>query len=226
MLLMASPVNNFRREQFGGTIGGPIKRDKAFFFFASENIRERLTRANLSRQVGPTPCPIGAPTIQANETLINSNSDCQRLALLSFFRASRSQEEGLPINRPIRNNALLGKIDVDFNSNHRLPLTQTDYAKNETGRWVPTYGIRHGMKAPRNNASMQTSFHNVGNPSEGFHFTMQVKNERDPLESKVPADTAMGGSRSRKHVALAMRLSRNEVDETFWGPRLKITFRS
>src|SRR5688500_7653176 len=93
------PLTDFRREQFGGTIGGPIKRDKAFFFFASENIFERLTRSNLSIQVGDTPCPVQSPTILANEALINGNADCQRLALLSFFRASRNQEEGLPINR-------------------------------------------------------------------------------------------------------------------------------
>src|SRR5436190_20252391 len=42
------PLKDFRREQFGGTVGGPIKKNKAFYFFAFEGIRERLTRANLS----------------------------------------------------------------------------------------------------------------------------------------------------------------------------------
>ncbi|HEV2274421.1 MAG TPA: carboxypeptidase regulatory-like domain-containing protein, partial [Acidobacteriaceae bacterium] len=33
------PRANFRFNQFGGTVGGPIKRDKTFFFFAYEGLR-------------------------------------------------------------------------------------------------------------------------------------------------------------------------------------------
>jgi hypothetical protein len=73
------PLTDFHREQYGATIGGPIKRDKAFYFFAFEGIRENLERANLSEPIGSTPCPIAAPTILANEALINGNDDCQRL---------------------------------------------------------------------------------------------------------------------------------------------------
>src|SRR5947207_885168 len=32
------PLEGFHREQFGGTVGGPIKRDKAFYFIAVEQI--------------------------------------------------------------------------------------------------------------------------------------------------------------------------------------------
>src|ERR671938_1529411 len=54
------PLKGFHREQYGGTIGGPIRKEKAFYFFAFEGIREKLERANLSEPIG-TPCPIAAP---------------------------------------------------------------------------------------------------------------------------------------------------------------------
>ena len=39
-----TPLTDFNRKQFGGVIGGPIKKDKAFFFVAYEQILEDLTR--------------------------------------------------------------------------------------------------------------------------------------------------------------------------------------
>ena len=96
------PLRDFHREQFGGTIGGPIKQDKAFYFFAFEGIRENLTRDNLSAQIGDTPCPVPTPTIGANEALINSNGDCQRLALTQFIKTTRNQVEDLPVDHRSR----------------------------------------------------------------------------------------------------------------------------
>src|SRR5438034_10684712 len=63
------PLKDFRREQFGGTLGAPIVKDKAFFFLALEAIRENLQRPNLPEPIR-TPCPVSAPTIPATEALI------------------------------------------------------------------------------------------------------------------------------------------------------------
>ena len=101
------PLTDFHREQFGATVGGPLVRDKAFFFGAFEGIREHLQRSNLSETIG-APCPVSNPTLAANEALINGSGDCQRLALLGFFR-TRGQEEGLPVDHDINNNATLAK---------------------------------------------------------------------------------------------------------------------
>src|SRR5262249_9781407 len=92
------PLRDFHREQYGGTIGGPIRRDKAFFFLSFEGIRENLARDNLSTPIG-TPCPIANPVITnpAHETAINGSAECQRVALLNFFQTTRNQNEGLPV---------------------------------------------------------------------------------------------------------------------------------
>src|SRR6266581_2299466 len=46
------PLDGFRRNQFGGSLGGPLIKDKLFFFAASEGIRENLNRSNLSLPIG------------------------------------------------------------------------------------------------------------------------------------------------------------------------------
>src|SRR5207245_2215442 len=46
------PLTDFSREQFGGTIGAPIVKDKMFIFGAFEQIFANLTRTNLSAPLG------------------------------------------------------------------------------------------------------------------------------------------------------------------------------
>lgn len=217
-------LTDFHREQFGATIGGPIKRDKAFYFFAFEQVRENLTRPNLSEPIG-TPCSVQAPTVLANEPLINGSADCQRRALLTFFQASRQQNEGSPIDRKVRNSAFLGKLDVNLTDNNKLAMSYNfDYSKNTNQTFdVGTYGSSaNGTEGPSKINVFNANLYTTISPTivnEG-HFTYARENRpRSATPSNVPADTAMG-------FATTFRFGNPfflapGIDEVFWRTQIR-----
>src|ERR1051325_8966794 len=222
------PLTGFHREQFGGTIGGPIRRDRIYFFGAFEQIRENLTRANLSEQIGPTPCPVATPTILLNEGLIDANVDCQRLALLNFFRATRQQEEGLPIHRPIRNSAFLGKLDWNLTPANKIALSYNfDYSKNTNQTFdVPTYGnSANGIEGPSKIQVFNFNLFSTISPTmvNEAHFTYSRESRpRSAVPSNIPADTAMGFDTTFRF-GNPFFLGPN-VDELMWLTQIKDNF--
>ncbi len=191
------PLQDFQREQFGGTLGGPVISNQLFYFFALEGVREKLTRPNLSDAIG-TPCPVSSPTLAANEALINGSPDCQRLALLSFFKSSRNQDEGQPVEHDVNNNAFLGKIDWMLAANTNLSASYNfDYSKNPNQTFdVPTYGtsangIEGASKINVFNANLFSTL--SSNRLNEAHLTYSQENRpRAAVASNIPADTAMG----------------------------------
>ena len=200
------PLENFSREQFGGTIGGPVVKDKMFFFAAFEQIFETLTRPNLSEQIGTTACP-STPTIspsntaavnQTNTDLINGNPDCQRVALLNFFRATRNQEEGDPVDHPIRNSAFLGRFDWSVTPNNQFSASfNFNRSKNINQTFdVPTYGnSANGIEGPSRIQAYRSNLVSTVSPTKlnEAHFTYaREARPRAAASSNVPADTGMG----------------------------------
>jgi hypothetical protein len=192
-----NPLTDFHREQFGGTVGGPIAKDKAFYFLALEGVRENLLRPNLSTSIN-TPCPVSAPTLGANEALIDSSADCQRLALLSFFRTQRGQDEGQPVQHNINNNAMLAKLDWNFVPWTNLSASYNfDYSKNTNQTFdVATYGnSANGTEGPSKinvaNVNLFSTF--TANKLNELHVTYSRENRpRSATASNIPADTAIG----------------------------------
>jgi hypothetical protein len=190
------PLKNFHREQYGGTIGGPLLKDKAFYFVALEGIRENLQRPNLSEAIG-TPCSVSNPTLAANEALIGGSADCQRLALLNFFRTSRGQEEGLPVDHNINNTAALAKLDLNLNSRNTLSASYNfDYSKNTNQTFdVATFGdSANGIEGPSKINMMNVNLFSTvtANKLNEFHFTYSRENRpRSATSSSIPADTGI-----------------------------------
>lgn len=217
------PLTDFNRSQLGGTIGGPIKRDKAFFFFALEHIRENLTKPNLSVPLGT--CPVSSPTIQVNEGVIISNAECQRLALLGFMQSNRQQNEGLPIDHAIRNTAVLGKIDVDVTPNNKLSASYNfDYSKNTNQTFdVPTYGTSaNGIEGPSKINVFNFNLYSTFSPTvlNEAHFTYSREDRpRSAVASNIPADTAMGFVTTFRF-GNPFFLGPN-IDELFWRTQIR-----
>jgi hypothetical protein len=223
------PLEGFHREQFGGSIGGPIKKDKLFFFGSAEGIREDLTRKNLSTPIG-TPCAVnpvfdGTP---ATDAIISSSPDCQRVALLNFLQTNFNEDDGKAVDHSIRNAAVFGRVDYNLNANNQIFGSYSfDWSKNPNQTFdVPTYGsTANGIEGPSKIQVFNTSWFSTlaNNKVNEAHFTYSRENRpRNTIDPSSIPDTAMGFGTTFRF-GQPFFLNPN-VDELLWRTQIRDNF--
>ena len=199
-----TPLTNFHREQFGGSIGGAFIKDKLFAFFAGEGVNENLRRANLSKYnasaLGSAACPIANPVFGSNITdaQINANGDCQRQVLLNFYATNFKTQEGLPIDHGVRNTALFGRIDWNINPKNLFYTSfNYDHSRNANQTFdVSTYGTSaNGVEGPANISTLNGNLITTINDHvlNEAHATYGYETRpRTPIDPNAVPDTGIG----------------------------------
>ena len=115
------PQTAFRNNQFGGAIGGPIKRNQTFFYFAYEGQRERVGLNSTARVPDPREISaLGGPTNPVIARLLARNPWPAPNRPLEPF--DNSGEPNLFVTTPASNDvdSLIAKIDHSFNNDNQL----------------------------------------------------------------------------------------------------------
>ncbi|HYK38875.1 MAG TPA: TonB-dependent receptor, partial [Candidatus Eremiobacteraceae bacterium] len=223
------PLKDFLRNQFGGSFGGPIKKDKLFFFGATEGIREDLTRDNLSAPLGAA-CPVSNPVFNSNITdaQIEANPECQRQVLLDFMKTNYKEDDGAPIDHQIRNASVFGRVDYNINAKNQVFGSYSfDWSKNPNQTFdVPTYGsTANGIEGASKIQVVNGNWYSTISSTKlnEAHFTYSRENRpRNTIDKNSVPDTAMGfGTTFRFGQPFFLEPS---IDEIFWRTDVRDSF--
>jgi Carboxypeptidase regulatory-like domain/TonB dependent receptor-like, beta-barrel/TonB-dependent Receptor Plug Domain len=180
--------NNFTREDFGGSIGGPIKKDKLFYFGNFEGVFTRFKKDNSLLHC----CTATDPSTG----IASFSSAGQAVNLGQFMLNNFGSQEAGPIPHTNDLQSVLGKVDWVPNSNHTVTIR--DYfarSIQENGTFdVPTFGLSaNGLEKDYNNALI-TSWTWALSPTLLNEFRFQFARENRPRQenSFVLPDTTIG----------------------------------
>jgi hypothetical protein len=223
------PLDGFKREQFGGTMGGPIVKDKLFFFGSGEGVRENLNRSNLSTPIG-TACAVANPVFNTNITdaQISASADCQRLVLLNFMSTNFNENDSLPVVHQVRNAAAFGRVDYNLSPKNQISASYNfDWSKNPNQTFdVPTYGTTaNGIEGPSKIQAINTNWFSTISPTKlnEAHFTYSRENRpRSAVDPTSVPDTGIGFAPSFRF-GQPFFMEPGD-DEVFWHTDLRDNF--
>lgn len=124
--LEPNPKTSFRNNQFGASLGGPIRRDKTFFFVDYEGQREKVGLNSLARV--PTAAEIADQTAALEEAGGSVNPVISALLArnpwptpnINLSAALYDSEPNVSVTTPASNrvDSFIGKVDHNFNTNN------------------------------------------------------------------------------------------------------------
>lgn len=127
-------LEDFTQQQYGATIGGPIIRDKAFFFLSGEAQRQKQ--------------PASGPYIGSEGNYVSEASIDQFNQLLASRYGYTGTGGGERLDRENPNVNLFGRIDANLPFNTRLVLRHnyadadaTSFGRSFAGSATPTYRL-------------------------------------------------------------------------------------
>jgi outer membrane receptor protein involved in Fe transport len=188
-----TPRQPFRIHQFGGSLGGPIQKDKAFFFLSYDGQRRNLpnTLTPLTVTVPPAVLNSSDPSVQAGLGIINT--------AFHDYTLTRDQD------------VFLGKVDYHLNDSHNLSARYNH--QNFTGVNFENGGATNAEEHTGNslvntrslNLSLSSVFGSFFNEVRG-----QIAKDQEPGE----ANSALPEATVRQSGRTILTVGRN-----FFSPR-------
>jgi outer membrane receptor protein involved in Fe transport len=158
------PKSPFRIHQFGGSLGGPLQKDKAFFFFSYDGQRQSIPNDVVLTLPGNLPTD---PDTQAGLAKVQAKAN--------DYERTRDQD------------VFLAKVDYQFNPNHRLSARYNH--QNFTGGNGETSGTtnaeEHSGDSLVRTRTVNASLTSVFSSTLYNEFRAQWANDKEPGEANT-----------------------------------------